>query len=185
MIEFAQSEVERLVLPEPNSGCWLFLGGLTLKGYAQISVDGRLRQAHRVSYEVFVGPIQDGLEIDHLCRVRSCLNPHHLEPVTHAENVKRSSAAAASRERARSIVKCKYGHDYTPANTIIQKPHGGRACRICRTEREQLRHPNRTTIPVVACPRGHPYDSENTYTHNGKRYCRRCNTESAKRRRPA
>lgn len=78
---------------ENEDGCWLWKRSTT-KGYGRISVLGRPRGVHRVSYEVFVGPIPDGLEIDHLCRRRSCCNPAHLEPVTHRENQRRRRRSA-------------------------------------------------------------------------------------------
>lgn len=77
------------VLPEPNSGCWLWLGCLNRKGYAQIGLGPKVLRAHRFAFELFRGPLSASLDIDHLCRVRCCVNPHHLEPVTHRENCKR------------------------------------------------------------------------------------------------
>lgn len=78
------------ISPEPMSGCWLWIGCTNPQGYGQIRIAKRvLRLAHCVSYELHIGPIGDGLELDHLCRVRCCVNPQHLEPVTHLENVRR------------------------------------------------------------------------------------------------
>lgn len=70
-------------------GCWLWLGKLGSKGYGLAHVENGQRQAHRVAYELAIGQIPDGLEMDHLCNVRRCVNPEHLEPVTHAENIRR------------------------------------------------------------------------------------------------
>lgn len=72
-----------------ESGCQIWQGAPGLNGYGRLSIDGRLTLAHRASYEAFVGPIPSGLTIDHLCRVRMCINPEHLEPVTRAENTRR------------------------------------------------------------------------------------------------
>lgn len=71
--------------------CWIWTGKLHDgdRGYAKVRVAGQLRKAHRVAYELLVGPVPDGLVIDHLCRVRHCINPEHMEPVTNAENVRR------------------------------------------------------------------------------------------------
>lgn len=75
-----------------SNECWLWIGKKGSKGYGLVHVDsrsGRQQQAHRAAYELTVGPIPPGLEIDHLCRVRACVNPAHLEPVTRAENMRR------------------------------------------------------------------------------------------------
>src|ERR1019366_4519713 len=78
----------KFVLPEPNTGCWLWTGGLNRGGYGQFMTPP-CTVAHRVAYELFVGPIPEGLQLDHLCRVRSCVNPQHLEPVSQQENIRR------------------------------------------------------------------------------------------------
>lgn len=78
-----------MVSPEPNSGCWLWTGNLSDNGYGVVEVRDRRRRAHRVAYELVHGPIPSGLEPDHLCRVRCCINPAHLEPVTRQLNTLR------------------------------------------------------------------------------------------------
>ncbi len=72
-----------------DAGCWLWVGKVNRGGYGVTSVAGKTRSAHRVSYEWHVGPIPIGLDLDHLCRVRRCVNPDHLEPVTRRENINR------------------------------------------------------------------------------------------------
>lgn len=81
---------------EDESGCWLWVGECNDNGYGRFSVKGRKVYAHRSSYEIHVGPIPEGLHIDHLCRVRNCVNPEHLEPVTRSENVRRGIRARAA-----------------------------------------------------------------------------------------
>lgn len=83
----------------------------------------RPEMAHRVAYRLAGGEIPDGMQIDHLCRVRLCVNPEHLEPVTAAENLRR-------RYRDAPATHCPNGHEYTPESTRIE-PDGGRRCRVC------------------------------------------------------
>ena len=106
--------------------CWIWTGLLTVDGYGRFIVSNRQGKAvHRWIYEFCVGPIPVGLEIDHLCRVRNCVNPDHLEPVSHAENVRRG---AGSPQRHKT--HCVRGHPYDAQNTIVDK-RGWRACRAC------------------------------------------------------
>lgn len=127
----------RHIMPEPNSGCWLWVASLDTRGYGQITVaKGRSRQAYRVAYELVVGPVPAGLELDHKCRVRSCCNPDHLEPVTHAVNMARSANAN------RSKTHCKRGHPFTPENTYSSPGYpAGRQCRTCMLARSLTRKP--------------------------------------------
>jgi hypothetical protein len=147
----------KFVSPEPNSGCWLWLASTDGGGYGQFQI-GRWRaqkmvRAHRLSYELHVGPIPRGLHIDHLCRVRSCVNPKHLEPVTKRENERRGlggkngGMATAAIQRAKT--HCPYGHEYTPANTIGGRR--GRACRECKNSRRRV---NQRALPTASkiCP---------------------------------
>lgn len=122
------------------TGCWIWLRHIDPGGYASIGVprDGKLRTtiAHRVSYETFVGPIPDGLQLDHLCRVRHCVNPAHLEPVTARENSLRGLTIPA--ENARKT-HCDSGHPFDQANTHIG-PTGHRRCRSCDAARARRRN---------------------------------------------
>lgn len=131
------------VSPEPMSGCWLWLGVIDASGYGRFGIgshaDGsnRMAQAHRVAYELFRGAIPDGMELDHLCRLECCVNPAHLEPVTHRVNCLRGTGQGAINA---TKTHCLRGHEFTPENTIINQ--GKRYCRECnrlRTGRERLR----------------------------------------------
>ena len=118
-----------------EDGCHIFTGALTAAGYGVVGLGGRsagVGYTHRLIYEAVVGPIPDGLHIDHLCRVRACCNPDHLEAVTQAENNRR---AAADNKAARTT--CSRGHEWTPENTLTTKTQ--RYCRTCRNARARAK----------------------------------------------
>lgn len=117
-----------------DDGCWVWVGSHNLKGYGYITIQidrkGVNRLAHRVAYEALVGPIPEGLQIDHLCRAHACINPSHLEPVTQRENLMRGVGITAQNARKNH---CKRGHPFDEENTMIL-PSGERACRECKRE---------------------------------------------------
>lgn len=115
---------------EPTGFCWNWAAHKSRDGYGRFSLDGRPVEAHRVAYELLIGPIPDGLVIDHLCRNRRCVNPDHLEPVTNAENIRRGAVAHAARAKQMAKTHCPKGHPYSGGNLRIH-PNGGRACRAC------------------------------------------------------
>lgn len=127
---------QKKVSPEPMSGCHLWTGAVDGGGYGRIYVNGFYRGAHQLGYELAKGPIPKGMELDHLCRIRCCVNPHHLEPVTTRENTSRSSITLASLNRAKT--HCPAGHLYDSANTFPQT-RGGRGCKACRQARDRKR----------------------------------------------
>jgi hypothetical protein len=131
-------------IPVTETGCWLWTGSTHKQGYGQLFVDKKyITSAHRYSYELHKGPIPEGLEIDHLCRQRSCVNPAHLEAVTHAENIRRGETGS----NFRNVTHCPQGHEYNEENTYIRKLKTGgtaRKCRMCerlaaREYRERLK----------------------------------------------
>ncbi|MET8377457.1 HNH endonuclease signature motif containing protein [Streptomyces microflavus] len=108
--------------------CWTWTGYRDRDGYGQFYSQGRKYPAHRYAYTQMVGPIPVGLVIDHLCRNPACVNPAHLEPVTHAENMRRSEPAMRTH--------CIHGHEFTAANTYYRTASSGgvRQCRACNLD---------------------------------------------------
>lgn len=118
---------------DPDSGCWRWNGSVQRDGYGVIRAFGSNMLTHRLAHELWIGPIPQGLTIDHVaargCVHRNCFNPAHLEAVTHAENVARGRAGEYHRTRT----ECAQGHPFDEANTR-QRRDGARACRICSNE---------------------------------------------------
>jgi hypothetical protein len=106
--------------------CWIWQRHINDQGYGVV---GRRGRAHRLMYEEMVGPIPEGLELDHLCRVRACVNPAHLEPVTGAENVRRGNSPSVVTARA---LRCQRGHDLSSVEAWYVSPSGHRSCKECR-----------------------------------------------------
>jgi hypothetical protein len=113
---------------DPATGCVVWIGARNSRGYAQFGDGGRTHAAYRWLWERFEGPIPAGMELDHLCRNRACINLRHLEVVDHRENVLRGEADAAHNARK---THCKRGHEFSPENTYIAPGSGRRSCRIC------------------------------------------------------
>ena len=117
-----EHRIERI----PESGCWIWMDTLTGHGYGNVKIAKRYYGAHRAVFLHFGGDIPEGMELDHLCGVRSCVNPYHLEAVTHRENILRSRAARKTH--------CNHGHEFTNENTeiVMQRGNPVRRCKICQ-----------------------------------------------------
>jgi hypothetical protein len=129
--------LEARAIPEPNSGCLLWLGAINQFGYGRAGLNGRRMVAHRAAFILACGPVPDELELDHLCRVRSCINPAHLEPVTKLVNVRRGIAGTAHTKRQRAKTHCPAGHPYSGDN-LFTRARGHRECRICMRDRQKV-----------------------------------------------
>ena len=112
------------------SGCWLWTGYIHPSGYGRVWWRGQKHYAHRAVFLDNGGVIPDGLELDHLCRVRRCVNPAHLEAVTRSENVRRGLAGEVVAKTQRAKTHCLNGHEFTDENTTVTK-QGWRSCREC------------------------------------------------------
>jgi hypothetical protein len=127
------------VYPCPWTGCWHW-GAATVKrgGYGRFNVGGgRIRLAHIVSYELLIGPVPEGLVLDHVCRVTCCVNPDHLEPVTAGMNTLRGFSPGVVAWRTD---RCVAGlHEFTAGNTYVRPDTGARSCRACTAIRESRR----------------------------------------------
>ena len=125
-----EDRIADLSMPEPNSGCWLWLGVIKNNGYGTLGVKRgqkwMTQHAHRVSYEVAHGSIPAGADLDHKCRNRACVNPQHLEPVSRSVNLSRSPLMRRSMARK---TQCPKGHPYSGINN-----RGQRICHHCLAE---------------------------------------------------
>lgn len=190
------------VSPEPNTGCWLWTGSENGRGYGRVRWNGSTRQAHRVTYSELVGPIPDGHEMDHLCRVTFCVNPDHLDPVDHRTNIQRGITGAVNAARQRAKTHCPRGHEYDDKNTVI-RPNGSRGCKQCRRDKAREREAKRRLSSdyqkyiarrrrpgatagsyITHCKRGHPLDGPDVQRNGKLRICLLCRRLRDKRRRP-
>lgn len=118
---------------EKTATCWLWVASKNQYGYGSYRLNGRGYLAHRMAYELLRGPIPDGYDLDHLCRIHACVNPDHLEVVTRREN----TARGVNHLLRRTATHCKRGHAFDATNTRLTKG-GHRQCRACARERGRI-----------------------------------------------
>lgn len=163
-----------------EEGHWIFQGTKP-NGYGQVWNGERVIGAHVAAYQLFKGPIPNGLEIDHLCRVPACINPEHLEAVTHTVNMQRGIRATKPH--------CAQGHLLSGHN-MYRTANGHRHCRRCNADahRRVAKRQGRTLLLPSAlrthCPKGHPYDAKNTIrgSRANSRRCATCHRDKERAR---
>jgi hypothetical protein len=154
--------------------CWVWLGSTNKDGYGLFHLSGKMRSAHRTSYELHIGSIPSGMEIDHLCNMRACVNPQHLEIVTREENLRRMMERKTN---------CVNGHDYLLYSKV--NASGNRECTICAAEKKlawQRRNRDKgigLRADWTHCANGHEFTTENTIKvkKTNQRRCRICRNE--------
>lgn len=134
-----------------DNGCWIWTAARDKRGYGRVRWGNGTCFAHRLVYMLTTGAPEAGLELDHLCRRPACVNPRHLEPVTHLVNVRRGRASESARAQGAKYTHCPQGHPLSGANLYAYKARDGstnKQCRICRRASDQRRRARRRAARV-------------------------------------
>lgn len=173
-LEFFEARVFK-----PETPCWNWRVNIGSSGYGKWTRSDRQAVAHRVAYELLVGPIPEGMQLHHKCFNRSCVNPEHLEPVTPKQNKAMSRGMGAVNK---AKMTCVNGHPFDEANTYVTE-RGHRQCRACRKASVQKVAERKPTYGIRErqCKNGHPRTEENTEIRGGHRRCRLCRIEGKRK----
>ncbi len=134
-IEFGTEIPKGILIPKLDTPCWNWIGHGNQGGYGRLRFNTEMLLSHRFLYELFIGKIPNGKQLNHICRNRRCCNPEHLEPVTNQENVGRGLTPILKGWNAKKT-HCANGHPYSKDNTIL-KSNNKRVCRICRSANDR------------------------------------------------
>ncbi len=188
LLDIDAKEVRRFVEKiriDPISGCWLWVAALNPDGYGhftRLGNDGEWHgdPAHRVAHEWYIGPIPDGFQVHHKCDVRSCVKPDHLESLSTADHVAKTTGHAANQTH------CHRGHEFTDQNTRWYR--GFRACRACANFNAKVRRGRivEGTQSSLYCVNEHPLFGDNMYLvqmsrGRYRRYCKQCRLDAVDR----
>ncbi|MEV5211318.1 HNH endonuclease signature motif containing protein [Micromonospora sp. NPDC053740] len=157
-----------------DGACWEWTASADAAGYGTFNTGSRTVSSHRYAWTALVGPVPDGLELDHLCLNRRCVFPDHLEPVTHAENVRRQGRNHRTH--------CPSGHRRATNRYASGRP----GCRACNREANRRRYVPQPAVEVTHCKNGHEFTPENTYFQlkaggRKSRQCRKCKVINQRR----
>jgi hypothetical protein len=169
--------------------CWLWTSPGSAGGYGSFYFRSKQWLAHRASYTILVGEIPAGLTIDHLCSVRSCVRPQHLEAVTLLENLRRANVWRRRAEAQKALTHCPHGHPYSGENLGVRKD-GTRSCRASARrhakqsrERRLAKNPPQPKPVKTHCGNGHAYSVDGYVGSNGSRCCHECDRIKLRRSR--
>jgi hypothetical protein len=179
ILGLSERDLERFlakIIRGSKEECWIWTGKPDSKGYGHFGISAWPYQAHRIAYQLAIGPIPEGRQVHHNCDIRNCVNPHHLEALTVVEHIDKTSG------HPKNLTHCKRGHEFTKENTALYK--GIRRCKACTSYRQRRKaNPECDVDPLrvspLYCENGHPLFGPNMTlydlpTGGVRRLCKAC-----------